>query len=194
LSQQKIMVRTNQTLLEYAGMLYNKQSRKEDIIVKNFANGQVLLRQNMPAAKVIIVKEGITKCYLTESNDKTYIIEFLGKGEVIGELECIRNIPCLCSVEAVTDVFVYAFSVSYFQYLLQTDLQLNHYLLDSFAGRIINTSIRSSFQQLYTVEHSLKKLLELQSKHGLTLSKEEMASYLGITVRTLNRGIRNLSV
>ena len=187
------MVRTNQTLLEYAGMLYDKQPRKEDIIVKHFIGGQLLLSQNRPAAKVIIVKEGITKCYLTEDNDKTYIIEFLGRGEVIGELECIRNTPCLCSVEAVTDVSVFAFSVPFFQHLLQTDLTMNNYLLDSFAGRIINTSVRSSFQQLYTVEHSLKKLLELQAKYGLTLSKEEMASYLGITIRTLNRGLRNLS-
>lgn len=188
------MVRTNQTLLDYAAVLYDKQPRKEDIIVRHYTAEQIMFHQNKPAAKVIIVREGITKCCLTEDNDKTYIIEFLGTGEVIGELECIRNIPCLCSVEAVTDVSAFAFSVPFFQHLLQTDLKMSNYLLDSFAGRIINTSVRSSFQQLYTVEHSLKKLLELQAKYGLTLSKEEMASYLGITVRTLNRGLKNLSL
>lgn len=32
----------------------------------------------------MIVKEGITKCFFTEDNDKEYILEFLGKGEIIG--------------------------------------------------------------------------------------------------------------
>ena len=93
----------------------------------------------------------------------------------------------------MTNVSVYAFSISYFKALLNNDLHLNALLLDAFAERIINTSSRASFQQLYTVEHSLSKLLELLSKQEITLSKEEMAAYLGISVRSLNRGLKKLS-
>ena len=188
------MVGTNQTFIAYTATLYEQQQRKEEIIVKQFTKGQKLLSQGEPASKVMLIREGISKCYLSEENDKEYIVEFLGTGEIVGEIESIKAMPCLCSVEAITDVSVFAFSVPYFQRLLQTDLQLNHLLLNSFAGRIINTSVRASFQQLYTVEHSLKKLLALQSKHALQLSKEEMASYLGITIRTLNRCLKELAL
>lgn len=186
------MVRTNQTFLEYIETLYEKQQHKEEIRIKQFTKGQNLLRQGEAATKVMLIKEGITKCYLSEENDKEYIVEFLGTGEIVGEIESIRAITCLCSVDAITDTSVFAFSTPYFLHLLQTDLQLNHLLLNSFAGRIINTSIRASYQQLYTVEHSLKKLLELQAKYDLKLSKEEMASYLGVTIRTLNRSLKGL--
>ncbi|WP_434086991.1 cyclic nucleotide-binding domain-containing protein [Sphingobacterium faecium] len=37
-------------------------------------------------------------------NDKEYIVEFLGKGEIVGEIELLRKMPCLCSIQATRDV------------------------------------------------------------------------------------------
>lgn len=38
----------------------------------------------------MLIRSGITKCYFIEENDKEYIVEFLGKGEIIGEIEVIK--------------------------------------------------------------------------------------------------------
>lgn len=186
------MLRTNQSFLNYAQHLYEQQERKEDIILKHYSKGQRLFYQNEKSAKIILVKEGITKCFFTENNDKEYILEFLGKGEIIGEIEYFRHIPCICNIEAITDVTVYAISIPYFQSLLEKDIALNGLLLNVFAERIVNTASRASYQQLYTIEHSLKKLLELQSKQEMTISREDMAAYLGVSVRSLNRGLKTL--
>lgn len=188
------MLRTNQAFLAYAETLYGQQERKENIIVRKYAKGQRLLFQNAAAAKVMLIKEGITKCFFTEDNDKEYILEFLGKGEIVGDIEMIRNMDCLCNIEAMTEVEVYAFSVPYFRSLLNSDFILNSLLLNVFAERIVNTASRASYQQLYTVEYSLSKLLELQSKQDIEISKEEMAAYLGISVRSLNRGLKGLVI
>jgi len=145
------------------------------------------------ATKVMFIKEGITKCFFTEDNDKEYILEFLGKGKILGEIEFIRKITCLCNIEAMTDVTVYSIAPIYFSKLIKKDIKLNNLLIDVFAERIINTSSRASYQQLYTIEHSLGKLLELQSKQEIAFSKEDMASYLGVTIRSLNRTLKNLS-
>ncbi|MFD1772236.1 Crp/Fnr family transcriptional regulator [Sphingobacterium suaedae] len=187
------MLRTNQAFLDYTETLYTKQERKEDIVIRHYVPGQRLLSQQETATKVLLIKAGVTKCYFTESNDKAYILEFLGAGEIVGDIELIRHIPCLCNVEAMTSVTAYAFSVAYFHMLLQKDLTLNGLMLDVFAERIINTSSRASYQQLHTVEHSLSKLLAMQVKQGMTLSKEDMASYLGVTLRTLNRGLKHIA-
>ncbi len=181
------MLKTNETFSSYISGLYENQNRKEDIILKKCTKGERLFSQNETSTKVMLIVEGITKCYFTEDNDKEYIIEFLGKGEIIGEVELIRNIASLCTIEAMTKVTYFAIDQSYFLELLKTDLQLNYLLLDSFAKRIVATSTRASYQQLYTVEHSLTKLIELQTQQNISLSKDEMASYLGITIRTLNR-------
>ncbi|WP_207423911.1 Crp/Fnr family transcriptional regulator [Desertivirga brevis] len=188
------MLRTNQAFLAYAEDLYEKQERKEDIVVRRYAAGQTLLCQGEPAIKIMVIREGISKCFFTENNDKDYILEFLGRGEIIGEIEFLRNLPCLCNVVAMTEVSVFAFSIPYFQYLIESDLKLNRLLLDVFAERITNTSSRASYQQLHPAEYSLRKLLELQSKQGIKLSKEDMASYLGISVRSLNRSLKEMGI
>jgi CRP-like cAMP-binding protein len=42
------------------------------------------------------------------------------------------------------------------------------------------------------VEHTLARLLELQKTQGLEISKEDMAAYLCITIRSLNRALKKL--
>lgn len=186
------MLRTNESFLSYLEQLYDTQKRKEDIVIRSFLKGERLLTQDEKPSKIMLIKEGITKCYFTEENDKEFIMEFLGKGEILGEIEFIKKIPCLCNVEAMTDVEVYAISISHFSFLFKNDLTFNNLLIDSFAERIINTSSRASYQQLYTTEHNLGKLLQLQSKQEIGISKEDMAAYLGITIRSLNRSMKKL--
>ncbi|HRP89914.1 MAG TPA: cyclic nucleotide-binding domain-containing protein [Edaphocola sp.] len=134
------MLKTNESFFSYISALYEGQIRKENIIIKKCTKGDKLLSQNNMATKVMLIVEGITKCYFTEDNEKEYILEFLGKGEIIGEVELIRNISCLCTVKAMTDVSYFAIDKSYFYELLKTDIQLNNLLLDSFAKRIVDTA------------------------------------------------------
>lgn len=187
------MLRTNQLFLNYTEDLYGKQGRKEDIVTRSFSKGERILTQGENPSKVMLIREGITKCFLAEENDKEYIVEFLGKGEIIGEIELIRNVSCLCSIEAVTEVTVYAISIHYFRSLIKNDLSLNNLLLDVFAERIVNTSKRASYQQLYAAEYTLAQLLELLAQQEIEISKEDMAAYLGITVRSLNRALKSLN-
>lgn len=188
------MLRTNELFLNYLQELYNKQERKENIVIRTYSKGQRIMTQNEIPSKLMLIKEGITKCYLTEENDKEFIIEFLGKGEIIGEIEFVKKIPCLCSIEAMTDVSLFAISISYFESLFRNDLTLNNLLIDVFAERIINTSSRAAYQQLYTTEYSLTKLIQLQSKNDIEISKEDMAAYLGITLRSLNRSLKKIRI
>ena len=185
------MLRTNPQFLDYLEELYNKPENKKNIVLKSFEKGEKILTQNEVSNKIMLIKNGITKCYFVEENDKEYIVEFLGKGEIIGEIEVIKNVSCLCSIEAMTEVTVYSMTIPYFQFLIKNDLSLNNLLLDVFVERIVNTSSRASYQQLYTTEHTLSQLLELKSKE-MEISKEDMAAYLGITVRSVNRALKEI--
>ncbi|WP_286859738.1 MULTISPECIES: Crp/Fnr family transcriptional regulator [Sphingobacterium] len=186
------MLRTNQSFLDRTTALYRQQQRQEDIVIRKYIKGQNVYHQGVVSTKVMVISEGIAKCYFTEANDKEYIVEFLSTGEIIGEIECIRPIPSLCSIQAMTDVTVYAFSKAYFRKLLESDITLSNMLLDIMAQRIVHTSSRASYQQLYSLEHSLSRLLEIQSQQDIVIKKEDMAAYLGISVRSLNRELKKL--
>ncbi len=185
------MLRTNQTFLDYLEGLYSSEEHKDNIVLESFEKGDKILVQNQISTKIMLVKSGITKCYFVEENGKEYIVEFMGKGEIIGEIEVIKNVPCICSIEAITEVTVYSMSIPYFQALIKKDLTLNNLLLDVFAERIFNTSSRASYQQLHKTEHTLSQLLEVKSRE-MEISKEDMATYLGTTVESLNRALEEL--
>lgn len=187
------MLRTNPSFLQFIQNLFSGNQPAETFTIRKYPRGSLLLQQGTIATRVSVIREGITKAYFSEENGKEFIIEFLSEGEIIGDLEALLNKVCLCSVEALTDVEVFSINIDYFRLMLQKDLQLNQLLLQALAERVSNTSLRSSLQQLYTVEHAVRRLQELQTRQQLSFSKEDMAAYLGITLRSLNRALKNLS-
>ncbi len=143
----------------------------------------------MPA-HVLIVREGVVKCFIAEENGKDFIVEFLGRGEIAGEVEALRSSRCICNIEALTPVEVFVLALPLFNKLLQDDAAFSRLLLAALADRIANTSRRAAFQQLHTLEHGLEKLLDWQRRQNITLTKEDMAAYLGVSVRSLNRALK----
>lgn len=186
------MLRTNNELLSYVEQLHKDKNSSENIFLKSFSDNQLLLRQGALPQRVFVIKQGMVSCFISEDNGKDFIVEFLSGGEIVGEIEAMRNVGCICSVKALTSLEVYCLTIPFFKALLQKDLHFNKMLLQVLADRISNTSSRAAFQQLYTLEHGLAKLLELQSEQNINLSKEQMAAYLGVSVRSLNRGIKNI--
>ncbi len=91
------------------------------------------------------------------------------------------------------DVQVFQLSAPYFNELLNTDIHFNRLLIETFSDRIINTSSRASYQQLFNSEKSLTKLLALLSQQKMKVSKEDMSAYLGISLRSLNRLLKKLN-
>jgi len=162
------------------------------VIQKSFAPGTRLIRQGDIIHHVYIIMDGITKSYITEDNGKDYIFEFLGKGEVTGELEAINEGKCLCNIEAITPVTAYAIPQPLFSSLVLNSPDFNKLLIRELATRLIQTCVRASYQQLYPVEYALLRLLALEADQQILLAKKDMAAYLGISVRSFNRTLKDL--
>lgn len=186
------MLRTNPTFLSFIADFYNREEAQKNILLKSFPSGFRFIEQGEKIRNIYIIKEGITKCFISEENGKDFIIEFLGKGEVVGELEVLKKIDCLCNIETLSEVTVYSIPDHFFLKLIRENIEFTEILLQELSTRIIQTSTRASFQQLYTLEYGLMKLLKLQAEENINVSKEDMAAYLGISVRSFNRTLRQL--
>ncbi len=185
------MLRTNLDFLSFIER-FCRENESENISLKSFRPGYRLIEQGDKISNIYIIKEGISKCFISEENGKDFIIEFLGKGEVVGELEALKKIDCLCNVAAISEVTAYVIPDHVFLSLIQKSSEFTTILLQELSTRIIQTSTRASFQQLYTVEYALLKLLQLQANESISLSKDDMAAYLGISVRSFNRSLKQL--
>ncbi|MGV6845397.1 MAG: Crp/Fnr family transcriptional regulator [Lutibacter sp.] len=185
------MKNTNHSILNYFEKLYIKNLNSKEIKLISFEKNNDIFSQGKRLNKILILKKGVSKCYISEENGKEFLIDFLSEGDVVGEIEAIKNIPCLCSVKALTDIEVFQISTTFFIKLLHKDLVLANLLNQLFANRVVKTSARASYQQLYSADKSLDKLLKLINNYELKLTKDDMATYLGISFRSLNRLLKN---
>lgn len=179
------MIKTNQPLINFTEQLPGIQKLQ-------YRPGHKLIRQDQKPLHVYFIKSGVAKCYITENNGKDYILEFFGEGEVAGEMELIRDKPALCTIEAITGLQVYKMDGAAFLHLLETDKRFNRMIMEALARRLSESASRASYQQLYPVEYTLLKLLSLFSDQEIPLSKQNLADYLAVSVRSLNRTLKQL--
>ena len=183
------MIRYNNDLLKLISELAKTE---KGIIEKNYAPDENIILQNEKLFYVYILKSGVVKCYITENNGKDFILEFLGEGEIIGELEILNKTTSLSNVVSITDLKVYKIPSSYFMEMLQKNWNFNELVLKVLATRLVQTASRASYQQNYPLEYSILKLVYLFSNQPLKLRKIDLAGYLGISTRSLNRTLLSL--
>ena len=183
------MIRKNPTILRIIDEL--TAGGQEGILLRNFPRGHLLIGQGAPTTNVFFIKSGIVKCSFAEDNDKEYILEFLGEGQVLGEMEAIGKAPAMSSVRAISDLSVYLLDKTSFLELLGRNRAFNAAILELMAVRLADTALRAARQQLNPLEHNLAQLLDVLEYEKLPCTKQELADYLGITLRSLNRLLRD---
>lgn len=187
------MVRKKPAILQIIGELALGQ-QGQGLLLRNFPKGHLLIGQGSTTTNVFFIRSGIVKCSYAEDNNKEYIFEFLGEGEVLGEIEAICRTPAMSGVRAISDLSVFMLDKTSFLDLLGRHAALNAAILELMAVRLADTAVRSARQQLNPLKHNLARLLDALEKEKLPCTKQELADYLGITVRSLNRLLRGREV
>lgn len=186
------MLRSNQIINELINAVALNASHNQ-FCERVLQPSEFLIRQGYKTEEIYIVKSGIVKCFIREANGKEYLLELLGVGEIIGEIEVIRNTPCISSVEALTHTTVYQIDSAYFLQQLKQNPHLLEILLKILADRLTNTAVRASYQQTYPLIHNLIKLLQyFSAQTEIQISKEDLAAYLGVSIRSINRSLKFL--
>jgi CRP-like cAMP-binding protein len=185
------MIRINRELLKF-------MSEFEASGANNFASQQkfgpkkIVLAQATRIDFVYIIKSGLAKCYLSEENGSDFIQEFYGEGTIFGEIEVFNQDESFCSIEAMTELVVYKISRKNFNQLLDSNPKFNRLILNALAVKVKDKAIRHSFNQLNPIEANLLQLKDQFPDFLKIISKPDIANYLGITERSLNRSLKNL--
>lgn len=181
------MIKTNLQLRNLMEELTGNDATKSAITLRNLKPKQRLIVQEQPLQSVYIIRSGVSKCFITENNEKDYILDFLGEGELLGEIEAIRHTKATCTVEAITPLTVYAISSLQFHHFFKTLPAFGSVVLELMATRLARISEKAARQQLYTLSEILPQLLATLESQQITFTKQDLSEYLGISVRSLNR-------
>lgn len=187
------MVRVNNDLLVYVNKLYETGSCKY-LTVQNYLPKENVIRQAKRVFSVYIIKHGIAKCYLSEDNGKDFIQEFFSEGEIFGEIEAINGQISFCSIEAITDLQVFRIKNEDFHEMLKSDRKFNNLILKAIANKVRYKALRHGYNQSHAIEDNFLRLINEFPNLLLQISKQDIANYLGITIRSLNRTLNDLKV
>ncbi len=166
-----------------------RQSPDVYITEQKISPKEQIIRQGKKVFSAYIIKSGIAKCYLTEDNGQEFIQEFFGEGELFGEIELINRTPSFCCIEAITEVTVYKIGHEHFQEKLTSDKRFNELILQTLATKISYKAHRHAYHQSHTLEDNLQRLIHAYPNLLTTIAKQDIAGYLGVTLRSLNRTI-----
>lgn len=185
------MIRTNLQLRNLMEELTVDDNTKSAITLRHLQPKQRLIVQDQALQSVYIIKSGVMKCFITENNEKDYILVFLGEGEILGEIEAIRHTRATCTVEAITPLTVYTISNTQFHHFFKTLPAFSAIVLELMATRLALISEKAARQQLYTLSEILPQLLAALESQQITFTKQDLSEYLGISVRSLNRLLKD---
>ena len=187
------MIKTNQVFLEFIDEWLLEHPNSMGINTHVFKKGERIIWQGESYGDLYLIREGIAKCFITEENGRDYVLAFLGTGEIMGEIELILTCDNLSNIEALTEVETVKISGDLFQRLLEENQGFNKLILKEFAIRLNQTAEKASYQQVFPIEYKVLKILLLWSEVSPILSKSDLADYLGIPVRSLNRVLKDLN-
>ena len=186
------MIKTNHDLLAYVRELFTSGALQSQSKKITFRKGEFLIRQDEPAGDLYILESGIVKCFITEENGRDYLLEFLGEGEITGELELLMQKANLGSVQALTAVEAFRIEKTTFSTLVAENQTFTGFLLRELATRLSRTARRAAYQQIFPLQYALLKVLYLFAESKYELSKQDLADYLAISTRSLNRLLQQM--
>lgn len=183
------MIRINKELLDH---LMRISRDNTNIIQEILPKNTRLFRMSERSHHVFIIREGVVKCFHSQDNGKDFVQEFFSTGEIFGEVEVFTHDPSFSHIETLTELDTFKISHENFRKLFKKDPVFAELITTALAKKIRYTSLRHAYNQSHTAQENLARLIESFPNILDQISKKDIASYLGIEMRSLNRILNSM--
>lgn len=175
----------------------------EHKIMNAFKRGQVLFHEGNPAFGVYCISEGKVKLSKTSENGKETMLRIAGPGDLIGFQHIVQNGVNDLTATALEDTKICFLDRGFLQNLVKEENSCAMELLSHLAQDMAALQDRvNGFQSKNVRERVAHMLVDLADRYGsdskegrrlgIQLSREDMASMLGMATETLIREISQL--
>jgi CRP-like cAMP-binding protein len=169
----------------------------------HFEEGELICSQGEPSQYLYVLVKGKVKIYTTSAEGKTLILSFKTPLEVIGDIEYVRDINIINTVEAVSPVRMIGVHHQWLEKYEKDYAPFLKFLLDIITKKFYIKSNSSRLNLMYPVEVRLASYLlaisfdESDSPFNgqiSTGSLMDIANLIGTSYRHLNRVIRQFCI
>lgn len=167
----------------------------------SFEQGEIICSQGDASEYLYVLVKGKIKIYTTSLEGRTLILSFKKTLEVIGDIEYVRGIDIINTVESVTPVYMLGIHYQWLKKYGKNHAPLLQFLLDIITQKFHLKNNSMSFNLMYPVEVRLASYLlsvsfdETDSGFNGQLSTADLkdaANLIGTSYRHLNRVIGQL--
>lgn len=143
-----------------------------------------------------LLVDGKIKVSYPFENGKSMLLKFYKEFNSVGDLELLKNIPILCDIDAIEDTYLIAIPSDILRKNYLDNLKFLHHLIDSLSEKLYGTINNGSYNFVYPLINRLSSYLieHIKDRNYITLNSSfiEIAQFLGITYRHLNRTFKEL--
>jgi CRP-like cAMP-binding protein len=162
-----------------------------------FGQGELICSQGDPSEHLYLLVEGKVKIYTTSPEGKTLILSFKNPLELIGDIEYVRDIDIINTVEAVSSVCMIGVHHRWLRKYGKDYAPLLQFLLDIITRKFTIKSHSMSFNMMYPVEVRLASYLlsvsfdksDTNFNGQVSINIKDAANLIGTSYRHLNRVI-----
>lgn len=171
---------------------------------REIKKGEILFQDGDIVTSLVIVNEGRLKSYNYTKEGKEQIITILKDGDSYGEMHLLKEKKHVGYLKAITDCDICTLGKEEFQRVLLQNSKMCLKVLEVVGERLAQVERLAMMLSDKDIEGKLAYiLLDFAKKYRiggnediiieLPITKEEMASYAGITRETLSRKLKTLS-
>ncbi len=182
----------------------SKESLKNSIshiVTRHHPANQVILLENDWGGSVYFIVDGWVKIRTHNGDGKEVTLNIVGKGEVIGEMSALEEIPRSTDAITLTPATVISISASDFLALLKAEPIASIRLTQLMAKRLRQVNRRLRLREAESLSRVADTLLFLAEGQGKTtqqgttipnLPHRELASITGLARETVSRALTKL--
>ena len=167
---------------------------------RRYKKGEIILRTGDWFDRLYIVNKGLIKAISTQEDGKEQILHLLSDGDSIGELALLKSEPALYDLVAASETYLCTIPKSRFDAFLKENPDLMFAILTTAYERISSLeklvgAIASNDADI-RLKFLIQQLYKQSGNHGdvlsLTLTREDMANFVGVTRETISRKLSQL--
>lgn len=154
--------------------------------IMQFDSGEKLLNEGENPRFLYYLIDGRAKLFLSQSNGRISLINFLNAPSFIGEMELLGAQEAANGVTAITPCTCYAIQISRCKDKILNDTKFLRYLCLFLSQKAIGNTYNYSKNQSYPLEVRLANFILLTSCNGVYRERHtEVSEFLGVTYRHL---------
>ncbi|MEB3309109.1 MAG: Crp/Fnr family transcriptional regulator [Snowella sp.] len=171
------------------------------VVTRHHPSNRVILLENDWGGSVYFIVDGWVKIRTHNVDGKEVTLNIVGKGEVIGEMSALEEIPRSTDVMTLTPTIVSSISATDFLSLLQTEPLAGIRLAQLIAKRLRQVNRRLRLREAESIARVADTLLFLAegqgkaTKRGMSipnLPHRELGSITGLARETVSRALTRL--